>query len=68
VIGISFLNIAVHHIGADKTSAFISAVPVLSALLAIPFLGEIPGFQAWMGMAMVTAGILLAMGMFGKNQ
>jgi len=68
VIGISFLNIAVHHIGADKTSAFISAVPVLAALLAIPFLGEMPGYQAWLGMVMVTAGILLAIGLFVKNQ
>lgn len=68
VIGISFLNIAVHHIGADKTSAFISAVPVLSALLAIPLLGEMPGYQAWVGMVLVTAGILLAIGLFNKNQ
>lgn len=68
VLGISFLSIAVRNLGASETSVFISAVPVLAALAAIPILGEIPGLPAWIGMAMVTVGILLAMGFFGRNQ
>jgi len=68
VLGISFLSIAVRNLGANETSVFISAVPVLAALLAIPILGEIPGTTAWLGMAMVTVGILLAMGILGRNQ
>ena len=68
VLGISFLSIAVRNLGASETSVFISAVPVLAALAAIPILGEIPGLPAWIGMLMVTVGILLAMGFFGRNQ
>ena len=68
VLGISFLSIAVRNLGASETSVFISAVPVLAALVAIPILGEIPGLPAWIGMGMVTIGILLAMGFFGRNQ
>jgi len=67
-LGISFLSIAVRHLGANETSLFISAVPVLAALSAIPILGEIPGAAAWLGMAMVTVGILLAMGILCRNK
>ena len=67
VLGISCLNIAVHYIGADKTAVFISAVPAMAALMAIPVLGEIPGFQTWTGMALVTAGILLAIGIMVRR-
>ena len=62
VLGISFLNVAVRHIGANATSVFLSAVPVVAALAAIPLLHEMPGLPAWIGMITVTIGILLALG------
>jgi drug/metabolite transporter (DMT)-like permease len=68
VLGIAFLSIAVRHLGPNETSVFISAVPVISALAAIPLLGEVPGLPAWIGMIMVTIGILLAMGILVRNQ
>lgn len=68
VLGISFLNVAVRHIGANATSVFLSAVPVVAALAAIPILDEMPGLPAWIGMITVTVGILLALGIVGLNQ
>ena len=68
LLGISCLNIAVRQIGPRATSVFLSAVPVVVALAAIPILQEIPSFPAWVGMVTVTVGILLAMGISGLNQ
>ena len=68
VLGISCLNIAVRRIGAGATSVFLSAVPVVAALAAIPILQEVPGLPAWIGMITVTAGILLALGIFNIHQ
>ena len=68
VLGISCLNIAVRRLGANATSVFLSAVPVVAALAAIPILQEMPGLPAWIGMIIVTAGILLALGIIGFSQ
>ncbi|CAB1060471.1 hypothetical protein D1BOALGB6SA_5237 [Olavius sp. associated proteobacterium Delta 1] len=67
VLGISCLNIAVRRLGANATSVFLSAVPVVAALAAIPILQEMPGLPAWIGMLTVTAGILLALGIVGNT-
>ena len=68
VLGISCLNIAVRHLGANMTSVFLSAVPVVAALAAIPILQEMPGLPAWVGMITVTVGILLALGIVDINR
>jgi drug/metabolite transporter (DMT)-like permease len=68
VFGISCLNIAVRRLGANTTSVFLSAVPVVAALAAIPILQEMPGLPAWIGMITVTVGILLALGIVGIHQ
>ena len=68
VLGISCLNIAVRRLGPNTTSLFLSAVPVVAALAAIPILQEMPGLPAWIGMITVTAGILLALGIVGIRQ
>jgi drug/metabolite transporter (DMT)-like permease len=68
VLGISCLNIAVRHIGPRATSVFLSSVPVVAALTAIPILNELPGLPAWIGMITVTCGILLALGIFRFHQ
>jgi drug/metabolite transporter (DMT)-like permease len=41
ILGISCLNIAVRHIGPRATSVFLSSVPVVAALTAIPILNEL---------------------------
>jgi drug/metabolite transporter (DMT)-like permease len=68
VVGISCLNIAVRRIGPRATSVFISAVPVVAALTAIPILNELPGPPAWVGMITVTLGILLSLGIINFHQ
>jgi len=68
ILGISCLNIAVRHIGPRATSVFLSSVPVVAALAAIPILNEMPGLPAWIGMTTVTFGILLALGIIGYHQ
>jgi len=68
VLGISLANVAIRHIGANTTSVFLSAVPVMAALAAIPILHELPGLPAWIGMLTVTVGILLALGIVGSNK
>jgi len=68
LLGISCLNIAVRHIGASATAVFLSVVPCVAALAAIPILHEIPGLPAWIGMVTVTFGILLALGVVHGKQ
>jgi len=68
VLGISCLNIAIRRLGANTTSVFLSAVPVVAALAAIPILQEMPGLPAWIGMITVSGGILLALGIVGMRQ
>ena len=64
ILGISCVSISVRNIGADMAAVFMSAVPAVAALAAIPILGEVPGVPAWIGMVTVTLGILLALGIF----
>jgi drug/metabolite transporter (DMT)-like permease len=68
ILGISCLNVAVRQIGAHATSVFLSAVPVVAAMAAIPILQEMPGLPAWIGMITVTVGILLVLGIISLNQ
>ena len=68
VLGISCLNIAIRHIGPLATSVFLSSVPIVAALAAIPILNELPGPPAWIGMITVTFGILLALGFIGFHR
>ena len=68
VLGISCLNIAVRHIGPRATSVFLSSVPVVAAVTAIPILNESPGLPAWIGIVTVTIGILLALGIVQFHQ
>jgi len=67
VLGITCINIAIRRIGPRPTSVFLSCVPVVAALTAIPVLNELPGLPAWIGMIGVTFGILLALGVIGQR-
>lgn len=63
-VGMYFMLLAVRHLGANRAAVFVSMVPVLAAVLAIPTLGEIPSALAWSGMGLVTVGALFALGLF----
>jgi drug/metabolite transporter (DMT)-like permease len=53
---------AVVILGASGGAAFGALVPALSALFAIPLLGEWPSKPDWAGIALITAGVYLASG------
>ncbi|MDX1975584.1 MAG: DMT family transporter [Rickettsiales bacterium] len=60
-------NQGIRLLGASTSSAFIPLVPVLSTLLAIPFLQEIPGLLEWLGIGLASFGVLLAIGILDKR-
>jgi drug/metabolite transporter (DMT)-like permease len=49
-------------LGAARGAAFASLVPALSALIAIPLLGEWPSATDWFAIALICAGVYLASG------
>jgi len=59
LLGLLLVAYATRTIGPASTSAFIAAVPGLGVLLGIIFLKEIPGFIGWVGLAVLTPGILM---------
>ena len=54
------LNRAIAVLGSGKTSAFISAVPVLTAIIGIPILGEQPPLVECVALVLITLGVGLA--------
>jgi drug/metabolite transporter (DMT)-like permease len=59
VLALFLYGKAVHTLGASTAAAFVPLVPVLTLLLGIPFLGEIPGALEITGVAMVFLGLLV---------
>jgi drug/metabolite transporter (DMT)-like permease len=53
---------AITILGAPGGAAFGALVPALSALFAIPLLGEWPDTYDWAGIVLVSAGVWLASG------
>ena len=61
---ISFVCIgrAVRILGASSGSAFAALAPAITALLAIPILGEWPVASDWIAMLLISAGVYIASG------
>ena len=49
-------------LGSSLASLFSAFIPALVILMAIPLLGEMPGPLEWMGIALATCGMILALG------
>jgi drug/metabolite transporter (DMT)-like permease len=62
IISLVLYGRAVLILGAAAGSAFGALAPALSALLAIPLLGELPTRSGWVGIALISAGVYLASG------
>ena len=62
IISLVLYGRAVLILGASGGSAFAALVPALSALLAIPLLGEWPGRTGWVGIVLISTGVCLASG------
>lgn len=63
VIALISFNTGVRILGASRAGAFIPLVPVLSTLLAIPVLGEMPSHWEIAGVSAVSFGVLLGSGL-----
>jgi drug/metabolite transporter (DMT)-like permease len=61
---ISFVCIgrAVSILGASNGSAFAALAPAITAILAIPILGEWPATSDWIAMLLISAGVYIASG------
>lgn len=68
VVAIAAFAFAVQKIGASKAAAYSALVPVLTALLGIPVLGEWPTAVGWAGGITVSFGVLLASGAINWGQ
>ena len=62
IVSLLLYGRAVVILGASAGSAFGALVPALSALLAIPLLGEWPNETDWLGIVLISAGVYLASG------
>jgi drug/metabolite transporter (DMT)-like permease len=60
LLGLILLSVAVRRIGPNVSAAFLSAVPGLATVIGLIFLGENPGLIGWLGLPILTAGILIA--------
>ena len=62
IVGLLLYGRAVAVLGASGGAAFGALVPALSALLAIPLLGEWPSGIDWAAIVLISAGVYLASG------
>ena len=62
IVSIVLYGRAVVILGASGGAAFGALVPALSALFAIPLLGEWPSEADWLGIVLISAGVYLASG------
>jgi drug/metabolite transporter (DMT)-like permease len=62
IISIVLYGRAVVILGASGGAAFGALVPALSALFAIPLLGEWPSETDWVGIVLISGGVYLASG------
>jgi len=62
IVSLLLYGRAVAILGASGGAAFGALVPALSALFAIPLLGEWPSETDWVGIALISAGVYLASG------
>jgi drug/metabolite transporter (DMT)-like permease len=60
IVSLLLYGRAVAILGASGGAAFGALVPALSALFAIPLLGEWPNETDWVGIVLVSAGVYLA--------
>jgi drug/metabolite transporter (DMT)-like permease len=63
VVGVIIYTRAVAGLGASRAALFAAFIPVFGILLGIPVLGEIPNLLQVSGMVVVTAGMVVAMGL-----
>ncbi|MCW0236571.1 MAG: DMT family transporter [Ferrovibrio sp.] len=66
LLSMAFYGYAVRRLGAAPAAAFAALTPALTALLAVPLLGEWPEPATWGGIVAVSLGVALANGAFNR--
>jgi drug/metabolite transporter (DMT)-like permease len=59
-ISLVALNHAITRLGAERSSALVALVPVVSAILALVFLGEVPSMTEVAAIVAISAGVSIA--------
>ena len=59
IVGLLLVANAAKSIGSSATAAFLAAVPAISSLLGVIFLGEVLGLLGWLSVAFITPGIVM---------
>ena len=59
-ISLVALNHAITRLGAERSSALVALVPVVSAILALVFLGEVPSMTEVAAILAISAGVSIA--------
>ena len=62
-LAVILFTLAATHLGPTPTAAFSASVPASAAVLAIPVLSEVPAPIEWTGIAVVTLGLVLLVGL-----
>jgi len=62
VISLLLYGRAVRLLGASSGSAFAALAPAITAILAIPILGEWPATSDWIAMVLISVGVYIASG------
>ena len=66
LLSMAAYSYAVRRLGAAPAAAFGALTPALTAVLAIPLLGEWPETVTWIGIVAVSLGVALANGAFSR--
>jgi drug/metabolite transporter (DMT)-like permease len=62
IVSLLLFGRAMTLLGASGAAAFGAGVPALSALIAVPLLGEWPSLVDWSGIGLISGGVYLASG------
>ena len=57
ILGLVFVNIGISRIGPGRAGAFFYLIPVFTALLAVPLLGETLRFYHFVGLVLAASGV-----------
>jgi drug/metabolite transporter (DMT)-like permease len=61
-VSLALYGRAIRILGASNAAAFVALGPTMSALMAIPVLGELPSQVDWAAIMIITLGVYLASG------
>lgn len=67
VVAVLAFSRAIHLLGASRAAVFPALVPAVAIVLGVPITGEIPTLVQLVGLAVVSAGFLFALGIVPFN-